>query len=151
MSIKVIIFIVFSAFEILDVNHGITLSLMSEIVPEIKHLTHERMLEHRLHIEALYDHAVQEQAHEIEILKAEEALVIPRDVDYNSDYLCLGFEDREKLMAVQPPTVRKLRFLFVFLYLFVLLQIAAATRIPGVTPSSILRLLKYVKQHSAIS
>lgn len=76
------------------------------MLPEIKHLTLEKSLESRLQIEALYDYYTREQVSEIEMLKAEEALVIPRDVDYNSDYLCLGMEDREKLMAVQPPTVR---------------------------------------------
>lgn len=83
---------------------------MSKVLPEIKHLTYEKTLETRLQIEALYDYYTQEQASEIEMLKAEEALVIPRDVNYNSDYLCLGMEDREKLMAVQPPTVRIFSF-----------------------------------------
>lgn len=102
----------FSAFEILDDSNGVTLATLSEVLPEIKHLTCEKSLETRLQIEAIYNYYAQAQAGEIEMLKAEEALVIPRDVDYNSDYLCLCMEDREKLMAVQPPTVRVLLFYY---------------------------------------
>lgn len=38
-------------------------------------------------------------------MKRDEAYVIPRDINYNSESLNLSFEEREKLMAVQPQTV----------------------------------------------
>lgn len=95
-----------SAFEMLGIgSEKVTVASLSEAVPEIKFLADRPAVAHRLQIEALYNHALEEQAAEIEEMRSEECLVIPRDVDYNSDSLSLSMEEREKLAAVQPPTV----------------------------------------------
>lgn len=68
-------------------------------------LSEDKNLERRLQIEALYENAIQSQASEVAEMKRDEAYVIPKDIDYNSDSLNLSFEEREKLMAIQPQTV----------------------------------------------
>ncbi|KAK9890594.1 hypothetical protein WA026_011960 [Henosepilachna vigintioctopunctata] len=117
-----------SAFEILDSNQGITLEKLVNFIPEIKNFSHNRELMNRLDIEATYEAYTKEQMEEVKELKKEEAMKLPENLDYNNDKLQLRMEEREKLSAVQPQTI------------------AAASRIPGVTPSSIFKLLKYVKQ-----
>ncbi|CAH0554364.1 unnamed protein product [Brassicogethes aeneus] len=120
-----------SAFDMIDLfNEGISIGNLSKAAPELKILTEDPNLENRLHIEALYEHAAAEQAEEVKEVRRDEKLVIPRNLDYNSQSLNLSFEEREKLLTIQPQTI------------------AAASRIPGVTPSSVFRLLRYVKQRN---
>lgn len=68
----------------------------------------------------MYDHVVKEQQKEVLEIKRDEELLIPRNIDYLSKSLCLSFEEREKLITVQPQTI------------------AAATRIQG-KPKSIIK------------
>lgn len=84
----------------------------------------------RVKIEAMYHRVVKEQAKEVMEIRRDESLLIPRNIDYLSKSLSLSFEEREKLIMVQPQTI------------------AAATRIQGVTPSTIIRLLRFVKQNN---
>lgn len=58
----------------------------------------------------------------------------------------LSNEEREKLILIQPQTVSKVDSYEVILYTKIKFQIAAASRIQGVTPSTIVRLLRFVKQ-----
>ncbi|KAG5894360.1 hypothetical protein JTB14_031921 [Gonioctena quinquepunctata] len=117
-----------SAFDMVDNNEKITISVLAKAAPELISLTYDVSLENRLHIEALYESAAAGQAEEVQEVRRDEALIIPENLDYNSESLNLSFEEREKLLAVQPQTI------------------AAASRIPGVTPSSVFRLLRFVKQ-----
>ncbi|RZC39322.1 MTO1 -like, mitochondrial [Asbolus verrucosus] len=117
------------AFNMLDRNsEGITISMLAKAAPELLPLTHDPSLENRLHIEALYEFAAAEQAVEVAEVKKEESLIIPKDLNYNSNTLNLSTEEREKLLAIQPQTI------------------AAASRIPGISPSSVFRLLRFVKK-----
>lgn len=84
----------------------------------------------RVKIEAMYERAVQGQEKEVMEIRRDESMIIPKDIDYLSKSLSLSFEDREKLVMIQPQTI------------------AAATRIQGVTPSTIVRLLRFVKQNN---
>nr|XP_008195932.1 PREDICTED: protein MTO1 homolog, mitochondrial [Tribolium castaneum] len=122
-----------SAFNMLDCyNEGITISMLATVAPELLPLTHDPLLENRLHIEATYEAAASEQAVEVEEVRKEEALLIPKDLDYYSDTLNLNSEEREKLCSIQPQTI------------------AAASRIPGISPSSVFRLLRFVKKNPAV-
>lgn len=85
----------------------------------------------RVKIEAIYEHVVTLQAEEVKEIRRDESMLIPKGIDYLSISLNLSFEEREKLIMIQPQTI------------------AAATRIQGVTPSTIVRLLRFVKQDAA--
>lgn len=67
----------------------------------------------RIKIEAIYDHAVKRQEIEVLEIRRDEEYQIPRDINYLSSSLSLSFEEREKLILIQPHTI------------------AAATRIQG--------------------
>lgn len=83
----------------------VTISMLAAAAPELISLTIDPTLENRLHIEALYEAAAVEQLEEVREVQRDEALVIPKDVNYNSEFLNLSMEEREKLWAVQPQTV----------------------------------------------
>lgn len=95
----------FSAFEMLSGGDEISIELLSRAAPELKILNEDKHIANRLKIEALYEHAVNCQAEEVAEMKRDEALIIPKDIDYNSQSLNLSFEEREKLLAIQPQTV----------------------------------------------
>lgn len=65
----------------------------------------DRELCNRLKIVAMYERVVKEQEKEVIQIKQEERLEIPRNTDYTSKSLSLSFEEREKLMMVQPQTI----------------------------------------------
>lgn len=96
------------AFDMLAAGDEVDIKMLSNVAPELKHLDEDSRLAQRLKIEALYEYAVAGQAQEVAEMHREEALLIPRDLDYNSNKLNLSFEEREKLLAVQPQTVRKI-------------------------------------------
>lgn len=75
----------------------------------------------------MYEREIVEQAKEIEEVRRNEELLIPRSIDYTSKSLAISFEEQEKLLKIQPP------------------NIASATKIQGITPTTIVRLLRAVK------
>ena len=87
----------------------------------------------RLRTEAMYEYHVQNQREEMAEIKKDEQLQIPDDLDYSSSSLGLSAEEREKLGLARP------------------VSIAAASRIPGVTPHGLLSLLRFVKKHEKIA
>lgn len=93
--------------------------MLARVAPELLPLTHDPSLENRLHIEALYEAAAADQAKEVEEVRRDEALLIPKDVDYNSEFLNLNFEEREKLLAVQPQTVSMNVFCIFLIHWFI--------------------------------
>lgn len=119
-----------SAFDMLAVPaDNITVDQLIDICPdELNWLHAEGAINDRLKIEALYSFFVNEQQRDVEDVRREERLSIPADIDYFSKSLSLSNEERQKLALIQPQTI------------------AAASRIQGVTPSSILRIMKYVKK-----
>ncbi|TDG50582.1 hypothetical protein AWZ03_002886 [Drosophila navojoa] len=123
-----------SAFDMLSVpSENISVKQLIELCPnELSWLRADDELATRLKIEALYSFFVDEQQRDVEDVRREERLCIPGDIDYFSKSLSLSNEERQKLTLIQPQTI------------------AAASRIQGVTPSTILRLLKYVKKSDAL-
>ncbi|KAG1657285.1 Protein MTO1, mitochondrial [Nymphon striatum] len=81
----------------------------------------------RVKIQALYDREIKMQMTEIEEVKRDECLLLPSNLDYSSMTYLLS-EDREKLSEHRPPTI------------------AAASRIPGVTPFALVSLLRMTKK-----
>lgn len=83
----------------------VTVAMLANVVPELKSLLDDSVIENRLKIEALYEAAIREQAVDVEEMRREEALIIPDNIDYTSDRLNLSFEEKEKLLTIQPQTV----------------------------------------------
>uniref|UniRef100_A0A182JWA2 tRNA uridine 5-carboxymethylaminomethyl modification enzyme C-terminal subdomain domain-containing protein n=1 Tax=Anopheles christyi TaxID=43041 RepID=A0A182JWA2_9DIPT len=124
-----------SAFEMLAIsNDEITTDRVCSVEPTVLGwIKDDPELCQRLKIEALYSLSIEDQSREVEEVLRNEGLRIPDAIDYLSKSLNLSFEEQEKLVKIQPQTI------------------AAASRIQGITPSSIVRLVKYVKQHESIS
>ncbi|XP_053683379.1 protein MTO1 homolog, mitochondrial [Sabethes cyaneus] len=119
-----------SAFEMLAIGaEDIATESLCNLEPEVLGwIKDDPILCQRLRIEALYSLSIQEQAKEVEEVQRHERLLIPGSIDYLSKTLNLSFEEQEKLANIQPQTI------------------AAASRIQGITPSTIVRLVRYVKQ-----
>ncbi|KAL7735712.1 hypothetical protein ACLKA6_019969 [Drosophila palustris] len=123
-----------SAFDMLGVPaDNIKVDDLISLCPdELGWLRDDGDIAARLKIEALYAFFVDEQQRDVEDVRREERLCIPADIDYFSKSLSLSNEERQKLALIQPQTI------------------AAASRIQGVTPSTILRILKHVKKSEAL-
>ncbi len=78
-------------------------------------------------IEAKYAHYLERQAADVEAYRRDEALILPRDLDYAA-IPGLSNEARQKLSAQQPETLGQ------------------AGRIPGMTPAALVVLLRHVKK-----
>lgn len=124
-----------SAFEILALsNEGITIKDILNCLPrKYIHIPECSKLRNRIKVEALYEMSIISQEEEIAEIQRDESLLIPDNIDYTSKVLCLSFEERGKLLETRPQTI------------------AAASRISGITPSTVLRLLQFVKKQAPIS
>jgi len=120
-----------SAWDLLQTNNSLdSIDLLKDILGH--HETIREALECRdlcakLKAEAVYELFVLEQREEINEIRKDEQLEIPTDLDY-FNINGLRTEDREKLDIARPSTI------------------AAASRIPGVTPNAVLYLLRFVRK-----
>ncbi|XP_062953037.1 protein MTO1 homolog, mitochondrial [Cynocephalus volans] len=107
----------------------VDMDLLAKAVPEpLMKYTNCRELAKRLKIEATYESVVSHQLQEIREVQQDEALQLPKDLDYLTIRdVSLSDEVREKLHFSRPQTI------------------GAASRIPGVTPAAIINLLRFVK------
>jgi tRNA uridine 5-carboxymethylaminomethyl modification enzyme len=121
-----------SAFEFLAPDlDGTSVEQICRLDPSLDWISEDPELCNRIKIEAIYENAIRLQLSEVEEIRRDEALRIPKNIDYLSKSLCLGNEERNKLIAVQPQSI------------------AAASRIQGMTPATIIRLLKFVKHNKS--
>ncbi|XP_066109751.1 protein MTO1 homolog, mitochondrial [Saccopteryx bilineata] len=127
-----------SALDVLKYEE-VDMELLAKAVPEpLKEYTKCRELAERLKIEATYESALFHQQEEIKNIQRDEALQLPKDLDYLTlRDVSLSSEVREKLHFSRPQTI------------------GAASRIPGVTPAAIVNLLRFVKntqhRHAAVN
>lgn len=117
-----------TAFEILSVVHDdVNVGKIAKFEPSLNWIAEDPQLCERIKIEAIYEREIKEQAKEIEEVRRNEEVLIPESIDYTCKTLSISFEEREKLLKAQPQTI------------------AAATRIQGITPTTIVRLLRVAK------
>lgn len=121
-----------SAYDILSYQTGfeITMNDFAREFPD-KYLEadmNKYSLGDRLKINATYKRCVDLQREEMEEIRRDEQMEIPIDLDYTQVKLGLSREEQEKLMLARPGSI------------------AAASRIPGITPNAVLSMLKYVKK-----
>ncbi|EEC05914.1 glucose inhibited division protein, putative, partial [Ixodes scapularis] len=122
-----------SALEMLG-NPDVTIEHITSLFPtELETVRSRPDLMKRLKIEAMYANLVAQQEKEILELEETEMLQLPCDIDYEDPSLNLSNEIRGKLQAAKPSTV------------------GAASRIPGMTPVAILRLLRLTRQKQKLS
>lgn len=87
-------------------SDNITLQDIAKLEPNLfGWIVEDDELSRRIAIQSVYDFAVKEQSKEIDEVRRDESLIIPKDIDYLSKSLSLSFEEREKLINLQPQTV----------------------------------------------
>ncbi|RKP36542.1 glucose inhibited division protein A-domain-containing protein [Dimargaris cristalligena] len=113
-----------SALEIFRHNRQVT-GLLNGPIPELSDIL--PAIQERLQIEGTYRAYLRRQDQDIKTFRQDEGVLIPEDLDY--DVLKnLSNEEKDKLKRIRPTTL------------------GAAKRIEGVTPVSIISLLRYVKR-----
>ncbi|KAI9297652.1 tRNA uridine 5-carboxymethylaminomethyl modification enzyme GidA [Neoconidiobolus thromboides FSU 785] len=119
-----------SAFKMLE-NSQVSLELLNEkkVIPDLLNKYSKRVIE-SARIEGIYQSYVKKQEIELKAYLKDEGLLIPNDMDYK--VLNLSLEDSEKLNKLQPSTL------------------GAAKKIPGVSPSSLMLLAKYLRRHKIL-
>ncbi|RCN30937.1 tRNA uridine 5-carboxymethylaminomethyl modification enzyme GidA [Ancylostoma caninum] len=125
---------VLSAYDMIY-RHNVPLSQLMAAFPE--RLTHcmsgdQARLEKRLKVEASYEGARDRMKVKMDEIDSESSSLIPENIDYGS-LKGLSMECREKLDRARP------------------LNLAAASRIPGVKPDAIITLLRYLKRQNVVS
>ncbi|CAM1308275.1 MTO1 (predicted) [Pycnogonum litorale] len=119
-----------TAFHVLGLNNVDCRTFVDNYPQLFENVRDDVDLIARAKIEAMYEHEIEQQLIEIDEIRREESLILPDDIDYYSTNLRFSNESRQKLSEAKPPTI------------------GAASRIPGVTPSAILLLLKYAKRRN---
>jgi tRNA uridine 5-carboxymethylaminomethyl modification enzyme len=116
-----------SAVDLLA-NPAIDWARLGAVWPELRAIP--RVIAEQIEIDARYAGYLERQEAEIRAFRRDEALLLPRDLDYAA-IGSLSHEIRSKLQAAKPETL------------------GAAARISGVTPAALTALLRYVKRRPA--
>ncbi|XP_059809346.1 LOW QUALITY PROTEIN: protein MTO1 homolog, mitochondrial-like [Hypanus sabinus] len=107
---------------------GVDVRTLVDALPHsLGSLPTEGQLADRLKIEAVYQDLLLLQQQEVEEVRRDEGMRLPEDLDYRSVKVSLSQEVRELLEFTRPQTI------------------AAASRLPGMTPAALLNLLRFVK------
>lgn len=113
-----------SAWDLLSYPQ-ITLERLTQLWPQIQQISQQAM--EQLQIEGTYRAYLDRQAQDIKAYRKDEGLSLPADLDYDQ-IGSLSNEVRLKLKSVRPESL------------------AAASRIPGMTPAALTALLGHVKK-----
>ncbi|ORY05848.1 putative mitochondrial translation optimization protein 1 [Basidiobolus meristosporus CBS 931.73] len=106
---------------------GVQIADFEPLVPSLKDLP--TTVKNKIAIEGLYSGYLEKQSVEVKAFRRDESIQIPGDIEYDSPSLqCLSAETREKLKLIKPTTL------------------GAAKRIDGMTPSSVIALLKHIQK-----
>ncbi|KAF9429310.1 Mitochondrial Translation Optimization [Entomortierella beljakovae] len=94
-----------------------------QVIPELKDM--DPVVQEKISVEGSYSVYLRRQGAEVSAFMKDESMMLPMDLDYSAIHN-LSNENRSKLERIRPATL------------------GAAKRIEGITPTSILELLKYV-------
>ncbi|CAB4381172.1 unnamed protein product [Rhizophagus irregularis] len=117
-----------SAVDIIG-TRNVTMEFLAKIIPGLNEISPPVF--RRLHIEACYKSYLERQKAEVQTFRKDEEMILPEDLDYDLVHN-LSFETRSKLKLIRPTTL------------------GAAKRIEGMTPASVVTLLKYVHKKKKI-
>ncbi|CAG8452766.1 5094_t:CDS:10 [Acaulospora morrowiae] len=118
--------VVRSAIDIIG-SRNMTIDDLIHVIPELSQI--KKSVRHRLVIEAIYKEYLEKQEHEVQAFKKDERMLIPENLNYDT-VTNLSKEIRYKLKLIKPNTL------------------GAAKRIEGMTPASIVALMKYVQKQN---
>ncbi|KAI1291757.1 Protein MTO1 -like protein, mitochondrial [Halotydeus destructor] len=118
-----------TAFEMLSVD-GVDCATLAKVVSGLDKILCNSKLAEKIEIRAKYERLVEEEKIEVEQVRKEEAVLLPQHLDYSRESLAISNEARELLEQFRPPTV------------------GAASRIPGITPATIMTLLHFLRNES---
>ena len=116
--------VVRSGLELLRLPN-VSLASLAAVWPDLGHLRAD--VAEQLEVEARYATYLERQDADIAALRAEEALLLPRDLDLET-IAGLSREIRNRLAEVRPPTL------------------AAAGRLPGMTPAALALLYRHARR-----
>jgi tRNA uridine 5-carboxymethylaminomethyl modification enzyme len=116
-----------SAAELLGYP-GIDMTVLARLWPELAAIPPD--IVEQLEIDARYAGYIERQEEDIRAFRRDEALRLPRDLDYDA-VGSLSSEIRAKLRSAQPETL------------------GAAARVSGVTPAALVALLRFVRRRPA--
>lgn len=121
-----------TAFDMLNpTENDVSIDMLLSVLPDrFGHLADDPIVARRLKIEATYAHAIVGQQKEVNEIRKNEEMIIPPDIDYSLLRMNLSIEEREKLSELQPYTI------------------AAASRIAGIRPTSILQLIYHIRRNT---
>ncbi|CAG8613050.1 5927_t:CDS:10, partial [Paraglomus occultum] len=115
-----------NAYEILTAK-DMSMRRLTEIVPKFAEIP--PTIRERIAIESRYRTFLDKQEADIRAFRRDEELMLPEDIDYDRIHN-LSTEARTKLKTIRPPTL------------------GAAKRVEGMTPASLIVLLKYVQRQN---
>lgn len=123
-----------NAFDVLSME-GIALDTLVQALSQDlpSDFLEDSEISRRLKIEASYSNVVEAQSRDIDRLRKELELKIPKNFNFYDPKLNLSVEEKEKLTEFQPT------------------DIASAGRINGVTPSTVIRLMYFLKKQREVS
>ena len=110
----------YEGFDMFNISEIFNLPQLNDFPTEVKE---------QLEIETHYKGYIRKQESDILSLKNDEKIKIPQDLNYN-DVISLSNEIKEKLNKIKPATI------------------AQASRVDGITPSSINLILTYIKNRA---
>ncbi|CAJ0586830.1 unnamed protein product, partial [Mesorhabditis spiculigera] len=115
-----------TAYDMIS-RHAVSFEEIADALPEFSDLRTQTSLEERIRVDSLYSEQHQRMQEKISEIERESTTEIPEDINYG---LMKGMSDEcmEKLDRMKPGTL------------------AAATRIPGITPEAIVVLLRHLKR-----
>ena len=113
-----------SAYEALSLS-DVSVDMLTEIAPSTRDIA--PMILDQLKCDALYAHYVQRQAKDVADMASDEAIQIPRTLNYD-EIGGLSYELQRKLEQIQPE------------------NLAAAGKIEGMTPAALIVIAAFLKQ-----
>ncbi|KAI6181924.1 Protein MTO1-like protein, mitochondrial [Aphelenchoides besseyi] len=123
-----------SALQLMH-SYGVTLSQLYSSMPdrfnELKDVVEDADIEKRLLIEGMYEQRHQELQQQMSAFREELQAKLPEDLDYNS-INAINLESRAKLDYYRPA------------------NLAAASRVEGITPDTLIHLMRFVVKEKAI-
>ncbi|XP_019854087.1 PREDICTED: protein MTO1 homolog, mitochondrial-like [Amphimedon queenslandica] len=119
-----------SAFDMLTFE-DVSIARLAEVAPEtFGAIAQDKPLSQRLEVIGRYDRLIQVQSRDLIDLRKAESMIIPESMP-REFFETISLETREILQTAQPRTI------------------AAASRLPGMTPATVIRLIHFVRRNTS--